>query len=61
MTEDKKIFDDKYIAGTETIGSDLQQVPAEPFPKIETEKYGTGKPKRITIRGKIIHDKNDES
>ncbi len=62
-----KFFDDQYTAGSqvatlskeETVSAETTRgVTAEVPIVVEQEKYGTGKPKRIVIRGKITRDKN---
>jgi len=51
---------EKYKTGQETIGKDVEQEKMEKAVRyefeIDAEKYHIGKPKRLILRGKIIHD-----
>jgi len=55
MPKNDAIFDTNYTKGAEETTANVpQQQAKEPItPKIDTGKYGSGKPKRTIIRAKI--------
>ena len=61
MPDDSQIFDDSYVEGSpSTTPTDKIQTKSEPEKlNIESDRYGTGKPKRVTLRAKIIHGESD--
>jgi len=61
MGENSSSPESSYKPGTDTEASYNKPAPAiTPVPSIEPErdKYATGKPKRVVIRAKIIHDQS---
>jgi hypothetical protein len=58
MEDKKRIFSKEYVQDSKT-GIEGDQKTQEPTdPKIDSEKYGISKPRRITIRGTVIYDKS---
>lgn len=58
------IFSEEYQLNSSVTGT-TQSNPKPPGEfehelEIEAERYGTGKPKRVTIRAKITKDNNDQ-
>jgi hypothetical protein len=55
--------DGGYVSGTQTGTAPevFRKAPAdiliEPLINVEQQKYGTGKPKRVITRGRIVHDR----
>jgi len=50
----------EYELGSQTTSTPEEvddSITGRDFPRVEEELYGYGKPKRITIRAKIIRDK----
>lgn len=57
MPDDRLDFTTDYDQGTST-STDSASATAPEEIKIEPERYGIGKPKRVHIRAKITHDKD---
>lgn len=60
MPSNDRAFSEEYDTGTETTAEPhkplLRPPDLTPEIEIETDKYVSGKPRRVVIRGKIIHD-----
>lgn len=49
-----KMFDQEYEHGTQTLGDQNSEKSSINEPVIDVQKYGTGKPRRVVLKGKLV-------
>ena len=60
MPDDQSPFAENYVSGQEATSTGESAEPSTaPSVDIDERRYGLGKPYRITIRGKLIHDADE--